>query len=168
MGVVCTHDNVLMVQLPDSGIQGSHEWDLWRDQGLGFKSLLRLGWLVDSFIQKDSHLGSSPGMGRTGLTKHIAGPEMECFVFPNSVVHSVICRGFRCTQIKITGKFHVIQLMHLHSIIWTSHISHDFYYHCNDTFPTLPASPPSYSPQSNSVRNNSFALNPFEGSLPVP
>lgn len=126
------------------------------------------GWLIASFRRILTWALHQGWAGQAWQRQHIAGPEMECFVFPNSVVHSVICRGFRCTQIKMTGKFHVIQLMHLHSIIWTSHISHDFYYHCNDTFPTLPASPPSYSPQSNSVRNNSFALNPFEGSLPVP
>lgn len=62
-------EDVLMAQLPVPGVQSSHEWGLWSDGGWAgdLKSLSKLGWLVDRFIQKDCHWGSSPGVGRTGL-----------------------------------------------------------------------------------------------------
>ena len=37
VGVICAHEDVLVVQLPAPRVQGSPEWDLWSDEAGGLQ-----------------------------------------------------------------------------------------------------------------------------------
>ena len=129
VGVICAHEDVLLVQLSVPSVQGSHEWGLQSDGAVTAQAGLG-GWMLhaEGFL-----LGFFTRVGRTGLMgrrltaqclpREVTGNSLEvrafmrsqllsqqeeCFVFPNSIMS----RDFYCTQIKITGKFH------LYNVIW--------------------------------------------------
>lgn len=52
VGVICAHEDVLVVQLPAPRVQGSREWDLWSGGAGGLESLPQLGWVVECFLQR--------------------------------------------------------------------------------------------------------------------
>ena len=80
MGVICAHEDVLVVQLPAPRGQGSPEWDLWSDGAGGLQLLPQLGWVVECFLKKDFYWGSSPGWEGQAWWRqdwqHSAYPEM--------------------------------------------------------------------------------------------